>query len=506
MHRRALIRTGAATLGLGTGVVGSVAAHDPPLHTPPEGSPGGSTTATEASDGYEPLGSVGVEGATEAVVGDAGRTAYVAATTGYAVVDLSDPTRPAVVADRRGLPADREDGPLAGIHDVKHDGETLIVVGPANPQRDESLSGALVVDVADPASPVERGFYETDYPIHNCYLDGETAYLTANASDETWLEVVDVGGESPEKVGEWSLTDVDEGWADVPRSLRVVHDVYVQDDVAYVAHWDAGTWLLDVSDPSALAAISHVADRSLADLRAVSPDEARRDRVALPGNSHYAAVDETGDLLAVGREAWAVEAGGDGGPGGIDLYDVSDPTAPERLSHVVPPPTSDATIRGLWTSSHNFELRGGVLYSSWYGGGVRRFDVSDPSTPRLRTWWTDPNEAQFWTARVGVPGETFVASSLGPDRESGRLYVFPDEAGRTVRPLHRHRTTENGSASDATRSHATTTATPSATTRADEQARTGEQPRTDADGAGFGVLAALAGLSAAALAWRRGMD
>lgn len=498
MQRRAFLRAGATTLGLGAGVVGSAAAHDPPLHTPPDDSPGGSTTATEASDGYEPLGSVDVAGATEAVVADGGRTAYVAATTGYAVVDLSDPTRPAVVADRRDRLADREGGPLAGIHDVKHDGKTLLAVGPANPRREESLSGALVVDFADPANPVERGFYETDFPVHNCDLDGETAYLTANVSDDTWLEVVDVAGETPEKLGEWSLTDVDEGWADVPRSLRVVHDVYVQDGVAYVAHWDAGTWLLDVSDPSAPMAISHVADRSLAELREVSPEEARTGRVALPGNSHYAAVDETGDLLAVGREAWAIREDGDGGPGGIDLYDVSDPTAPEPLAHVAPPPTDDATLRGLWTTSHNFELRGGTLYSSWYAGGVRRFDVSDPSNPRLRTWWADATVAQFWTARVGVPGETFVGSSMGPNRDRGRLYVFPDEEGRTVRGLHGHTPSATDSA---TGTVGRVTPTPSPTRPS--STRSNDPTRTATDGTGFGALAALAGLGAGALAWRR---
>lgn len=506
MQRRSVLRAGAAILGLGAGVVDPVRAHDPPLHTPPDDSSGTATTATEVSDGYEPLGSVDVEGAAEAVVGDDGQTVYVAATTGYAIVGVSDPGRPETLADRRDLLADRENGPLPQIFDVKQDGETLLVVGPANGQRGEYLSGALVVDVSDPSNPTERAFYGTEYPIHNCYLDGETAYLTANASEETWLETVDVGGETPEKLGQWSLTDVDEGWADVARGMRVVHDVYVQDDVAYVAHWDAGTWLLDVSDPSTPEVVSHVADRTLEELRDISEDGGGTERIELPGNSHYVAVDEAGELLAVGREAWAVEDGGDGGPGGIDLFDVSDPTAPEKLSHVAPPETADATIRGLWTTSHNFELRGGILYSSWYRGGVKRFDVSDPSNPTQRTWWMDPNEAEFWTAQVGVPGETFVASSRGTEDESGRLYVFPDEDGRTVRPLHRHPATRTDSPSDrtgssGTQSPPTGSAAPSSTaTSADESVA------TDAEAPGFGLFAALTGLGVGALAWRRSRD
>lgn len=491
MHRRTVLRLGGTALAA-TGVAGRAAGHDPPgggtdedvAHTPPSTPTGDDSTPTVVSDGYSPLGRADVEGATEAVVADDGQTAFVAATSGYAVVDISTPESPTVVADRRDIKGDHEDGPLGGIFDVKHDGDTLLVVGPANGRAGEYLSGMLVVDVSDPANPAETAFYETDYPIHNCYLDGETAYLTANHSEGIRLEIVDVGGELPTKLGDWSLTDEDERWADVAGRLRVVHDVFVQDGVAYLAHWDAGTWLLDVSDPTAPSVVSSVAEQSLDDLIRRSEDGAGSAGLTLPGNSHYVAVDEAGELMAVGREAWATTEGGDGGPGGIDLYDVSDPTAPAHLSHIEPPETPDATVRGYWTTAHNFELRGGVLYSSWYRGGVKRHDVSDPEAPEQLTWWADPFEAEFWTAQAAVPGETFVAASRGVKNSNAGLFVFPDTEGKTVRPFERQAS-----------SPATETAEPSTAAPATDTASTAT------NGPGFGVLGALVGIGG--LAWRR---
>jgi PGF-CTERM protein len=490
MQRRALLRSG-AVLGVGAGLLGRASAHPTPSATTerPPSDDGAADETSTPSERYSPLGQVDVEGATEAVASEDGHVVYVAATTGYVVVDVTDPASPEILAERRDLLPDRESGPLEQIYDVKLDGDTLLVVGPANGQREPTLMGMLVVDVSDPADPSRRAFYETDYPIHNCYLDGETAYLTANGQSIR-LEIVDVGGENPTQIGSWALEDEDDRWSEVRRGMRVVHDVFVQDGVAYLAHWDAGTWLLDVSAPAAPEALSHVAEQSLDDLLAKSAEEGGSHRIVLPGNSHYVAVDETASVLGVGREAWAVDGESDVGPGGIDLYDVSEPTAPEKLSSIDPPESPDPTISGIWTTAHNFEFRDGVLYSSWYQGGVKRHDVSDPTNPRERTWWADAGQTRFWTARVAAPGETFVASSLGTTQGRAGLFVFPDEAGQTVQGL---------GAEDVT-----TTATPSATTRPGDSPTEGAEgpppTTTSTETPGFGVLTGLAGLGAGALA------
>ncbi|WP_224270222.1 LVIVD repeat-containing protein [Haloprofundus salinisoli] len=419
MRRRDVLRGSAAALGLST---------VPTL----------TTSRVDAHPGpYRPYGFVDVRGAKEAVVAPDGQRAFVAATGGYAVVDLSVADRPELLAERRELLSEREGGPLRQVWDVKLDDarDRLLVVGPAN-GIPGALSGLLVEDVSNPQDPETLAFFETDYPIHNCYFSGGYAYLTANEYDRNPLVAVDLRDDDPREVARWSLLDENSAWDDVSAGRRTVHDVWVQDGVAYLAHWDAGTWMLDVSDPTNPQTIGRLDGPSPSSLAVSDGQRARREATVPPGNDHYVATNEDGTLLGVGKESWAEGTDGElvGGPSGVELWDVSDPADPQKLSTIDPPPTPDPTYGGVWTTSHNFELRDERLYTSWYRGGVKRHDISDPSNPEELAWWRDPGHASFWTARLAVPGETFVASSMGTDDATGRLYVFPDHAGQQANP------------------------------------------------------------------------
>jgi len=464
-----------------------------------------------SQDAYAPLGTVDLPGAKDAVVGDDGDTVYVATTDGFATVDVSDPADPTVLVQASSLLADREDGPLAGIYDLKVDGDTLVVVGPANVGREDRLRGMAVYDVSDPASPERTAFHETPYAIHNAYLQDDIAYLTAlhpehvldgEAPVRNPVVMVDVSGDTPEEVGRWSIADHDEGWLDVFYYTRSNHDVYVQDGVLYVAHWDAGTWLVDVSDPANPEYVTHFGEYSLEDLQGMSRTEAINEGTEKPGNSHYVAVNGDATLLASGAESWDVlETEETGAPGGIDLWDVSDPQNPEKRSVIEGPPTPDPTRGGVWTTSHNFDFHGDRLYTSWYRGGVKVHDVSDPANPEELAWWRRPEEAMFWTAQsLGSGADAFVASSMrGGDEYGPGLFTFPDRVGEQVDAPsltadETTTTTESTTAAETTTT-TTTTSTTSSTTDGGESGGTAP---------GFGVLAAVSGASAAALAaWRR---
>lgn len=420
MERRAfLARSGAAGLAL-------------PLSSVRAGASSRSSSAVRQEGGYEPLGRVPVSGAAEAVVAGDGETVAVAVATGFATVDVSDPADPTILAEERDIELEGET--LSQILDVTVDGDRLVAAGPANPGF--GVMGFRCYDISDPEDPVSIGAYETGYHIHNCYLEDELLFVVANTQQENPLAVYDLGGDEISNVGTWSLLDHEPGWRDIDWYARYLHDVYVQDGIAYLAHWNAGTYLVDVSDPTEPEYVSHVTDTTLAEQREIDDWE---DAVyGLPGNDHYAAVDETGDLMAVGREAWATGGAEPDRPGGIDLYDVSDPAEPAHRGSIDPPRTTDESNEGgTWTTSHNFELRDGRLYSSWYRAGVKIHDVSDPADPEQLAWWRDPAETGFWTARVLEPGETFVASSTeaipGTSLE-GALYTFPIEAGEQTDP------------------------------------------------------------------------
>jgi hypothetical protein len=329
----------------------------------------------------------------------------------------------------------------------------------------------VVFDVRDRRDPRRVAGYEFDSTVHNCDFDGRFAYLTANSREANPLVVVDT--ETEREVGTWSLFDVDARWRDVSAGLRSLHDVTVQGDRAYLAHWDAGTWILDVTDPAAPELVSKVRGRDPATLAAVD-DPGRENRVP-PGNDHYVTVDEDATLLGVGSETFGLEDGA-GGPSGIELFDVSDPTTPQSLATIDPPPSDDPTRDGVLTTAHNFELVDGRCYASWYLGGLTVHDVSDPATPREVFAWRDSQRASFWTAQRA--GDTFVATStnaLGGVEVQPGLYTFSDPPW------------DGAAGTDATAGTA--------------KSHAGDDPAVSgAGGAGFGVGAALSAV--AVWAWR----
>jgi len=460
-------------------------------------------TSTSQAETFEPLGTVEIESTHDAVAGPDGETAYVATLDGFATVDITDPTEPTVLANPRELLADRENGPLQGIYDVKVDGDRLAVAGPAN--GGPELTGFLLYDVADPANPEQVAFYETEFAIHNMAFDDDVAYLTGNMRSERALVAVDCSGDDPTEAGRWSLLDDDDAWADVPAFLRAIHDIYVQDGRAYLAHWDAGTWIVDVSDPSAMSAVSRVRGRSIEDLASI--DNPIAEYTELPGNDHYVTVDESADLLAVGAEAWDVETTGEvGGPGGIELYDISIPTDPQQLATIEAPRTPEPTTAGIWTTAHNFDFQNDRLYASWYRGGVSVHDVSDPAAPEEMVFWEDRDRASFFTAMA--TDDCVVASSISSrnaDTTTG-LFTFPIPTADTETVVTRPTITTTASPTDTTTTPSTDTATTHSTDSTTTSSTGTESPSstpmgTDSDsgsgsGPGFGALSALTGLAA----------
>ncbi len=464
MHRRTFLRSGAAAL--------SLPAVDP----------------AAASDPYRPLSVLDLPRAKDATV--QGTTAYVAVASGYAVADVTDPRSPELLARVDGIEDDHPDGPLRAVHDVQVDGDRLVAVGPSNPNLSQ-LQGFALYDVSDPADPEQAAFEAVDGGIHNCVLEGEHLYFPRTGSVNEPLVVYDVG-DDPEQVGEWSIVDHDDRYATVQHGLYQLHDLWVQDGLAYLAHWDAGVQVLDVSDPADPTHVSRFGGLGPERLQAVTGEGAeavRAEGLQPPGNVHTVVLDGAGTLLAVGTESWDLDpADGRGGPGGVDLWDVSDPADPEQVATIDPPPspTGDQTRDGDFTTAHNVDFADGRLYSSWYHGGVKVHDVSDPAEPAELTWWQRPDEAKFWTAESVVPGEHFVASDMGvaDDASDAGLYVFPDREAPDADPSRA--------------GVATPTATPTGTASPTETAETESTP-------GFGALAALAagGLAAGGLAARR---
>ncbi|WP_436929241.1 LVIVD repeat-containing protein [Halosimplex halobium] len=537
MHRRQFLRAVAGTAALPTAALAArdgdarraepgasavanatTTSDDAAATATPSGTP--TPTPTDAvatpTSGYEPIGSVAVEGATETVLTPDGDTAFVAVGDGFAVLDLTDPAAPTVVASERDISPPGTNQTMGGVRDVKYDDGRLLVGGPAGYDPD-SFYGVALFDVSDPTDPAFLRAYETAYPVHNCDLAGEYAYLTRSDRDANPLLVVDVGRDQPREVARWSVLDHDPVWESVPQQLRTLHDVFVRDGFAYLAYWDAGTWILDVSDPTDPGYVADVRERDPETLAELDGLAVAREYSEPPGNDHYAATDPDSSLLAVGKESWNSNFGKEGttpgpddpgGPSGVAIYDIADPRSPEHLSTIDPPPTADPNINGVRTTAHNFELAAGHCYSSWYRGGVAVHDLSDPADPERVRYFRRSSETSFWTAQLAAPGGAVVATSYydpsDPDAPA-RVYTFPDVDRATPTPTPG-------------RAGATTAPTGSGGRPATDGSGDGENAGDDGagsdggtdavetegatagDGPGFGPAAALAGIGIGA--WR----
>ena len=461
MRRREYLRSAVGAAGL-AGIAGSALTA---AGSDDDASPSSQTTATPTTTaavtetatadgtdagGYGPLASFDVSNGqsgfqtTEAVMEPTGRYAFASRVDGFYVVDCADPENPEVVGTYTGITASGGRS-ITGFYDIKYNRGRLML---ATSRAAGAFRGIAIYDVSDPTDPRPLKTYETTYTIHNSDLHGEYAYLT----DGRELDVVHVAPDRPESVARWSPADYDEGYGDLSGNLMNLHDMYVQGGRAYLAYWDAGGWILDVSDPASPEYVGHAAEYSLSELQEVSGTEVIEHALEPEGNAHYVQPDDDGDLLAVGGESWNLEGGVDddesdeedlGGPSGIILWDISDPADPERLTEIEPPqPPAGETARrngGYYTTSHNFEIVGDSLYSSWYRGGVKVHDISDPASPEQLAHYENGDRASFWTAQVGVPGEFFVATSYVHPTEDGgpgAFYTFPDPSdnGATVTP------------------------------------------------------------------------
>lgn len=570
MRRREYLRSAVGAAGL-AGIAGSAltaagsdddASPSSQTTATPTATAPVSDTATADGDGFEPLARIDVSNeqagyqTTEAVMEPSGRYAFASRIDGFYVVDCADPENPEVVGTYTGITASGGRS-ITGFYDIKYNRGRLML---ATSRAAGSFRGIAIYDVTDPTDPQPMKTYETTYTIHNSDLHGEYAYLT----DGRELDVVHVAPDQPESVARWSPADYDAGYAELSGNLVNLHDMYVQNERAYLAYWDAGGWILDVGDPANPEYVGHGAEYSLSELQEVSGTETIEYALEPEGNAHYVQPDDDDDLLAVGGESWNLEGGVDddesdeedlGGPSGIVLYDIADPASPERLTEIEPPePPEGETARrdgGFWTTSHNFEIVGDYLYSSWYRGGVKVHDVSDPADPEELAHWMDGDRASFWTAQVGVPGDFFIATSFRHPTERGGpggFYTFPDpsDSGATVTPSGAEvdlptdtaepvGTTASGETATSTDA-ATPTATPTdsptptasqteaptatatsgmagetatapgasgdATDTATDGSTGGATDTTSGDGAGLGVLSGLAALGIGA--WRLG--
>jgi hypothetical protein len=355
------------------------------------------------------------------------RWAFVANGSAMSVVDVSDPELPVVVAAATARGDDNNDVSVSGdVAGLANDGSTGSDTNPA---------GVTFFDVSDPTEPVAASFYDgVESGVHNHYVEDGYAYICENDSGEasfsrSRVHVVDVADPSnPVSVGSWRLQDHHPEMA--LSGLNPAHDVFVQDGLAYVAWWDAGCIVLDVTDPANPREVAHFGATDDAGEAPADTVEFYRRYLGNPGNAHYARPSPDGNWTFVGDETYPgtyKDVVIPGGHGGIRIFDTSGVTTDSEPSdptegHVGFIPAPDEPAAAPLRTSHNFEPTGSKVHTSWYQGGVRLWDVEDPTEPTELAAWVSPDGQAYWGAKHLVDdGDHY---TVGSERDGKGLTVL----------------------------------------------------------------------------------
>jgi len=296
--------------------------------------------------------------------------------------------------------------------------------------------GVYVFDVSDPSSP-ERVSYEPVGPSRGPHMvyyqqtaDGDELVFAA-AGDSVVVHAFDrESGEleelsrytpgqlaqdrHPNRVGALYNT---QGW---------LHDMFVmqEDDgrlLMYVAAWDAGLHVVDVTDPESpeqLGTWSDFGDDEAGNLHTVATDWIGDRRITVGAVEVGFAV-VGGTLYATGDETSVTY-----------VWDTTDPENPELLGTWTNPvdPTSgrDYAPEEEISSTHNLQLEEGRVYQAHYDLGVWVIDVSTPDnqtepetlgyhyTDEMNTWDVVLTDGVMYTSgNVGVKALTFALDEPG---------------------------------------------------------------------------------------------
>ena len=194
--------------------------------------------------------------------------------------------------------------------------------------RDDS---SRIVDISDPSNPVVVGAFQA---AHNVYVDGTHLYVSFEFPPG--LRIFDLAADPTDPQLVWEDDNISGG-----------HDVAIIGNRMYDFHARDATYIYDIQDPSNPQLLSEVRNQNT--------------------YHHSGWVTEDEQYLYICDETAA-----DPLPD-ITIWDISDLANPVNVGDI-----SDNTAR-----AHNLYIIDNLAYVSYYGAGLKIFDVSQPENPTL---------------------------------------------------------------------------------------------------------------------------
>ena len=247
------------------------------------------------------------------------------------------------------IPVDTVTVDARTVNDVKvsADGRTCII---SREGASDRKNGIVILDCTDPTdvSIVTEYTEHLTGGVHNLFIYEDHVYALSNGRRYDIINIEDRA--NPYRVAQFEL--------DTPG--HAIHDVWVQDGIAYSSNWDDGVVLVDVGNG----------------IKGGSPSNpVEIGRYAYPSGWNHAAFpyrdDQTGK--------WWVIGGDEAFPNGLNVDD--EPTIPAGWLHFIDftdpeNPTEEARYKVPEAGTHNYWVDGDTLYVAYYNAGLRVVDLS----------------------------------------------------------------------------------------------------------------------------------
>ena len=359
--------------------------------------------------------------------------AHESAPKNVTAVDVTNPRKPTVLV-QTALPHERM---RSNSLDLVGD---LLVVAYQTQAPGLTPAGFEIFDVADPAKPRSIAFFDASGPAsrgvhHLWFVDGEYVHMAAGAADFTprnrkddqCYRIVDVRQPTrPTEVGRWWLPGTRDGDTEPPPPRHPAFDsgyrahntnVYPKrPDRAWVGYLDGGAIILDIADKAHPRLV------------------ARWDyQPPFPGFCHTLLPLLDRGLLVVSDES--VADGAKDWPKLVWILDVREETKPVPISTCPLPPVKTFAKRGGRFGAHNLHenrpapgtwISEQFIVGTFFNGGVRAFDISDPFQPPEVAWAVPPAPRKSRAKAIQL-NDVFVDERqivYTVDRMIGGLYIY----------------------------------------------------------------------------------
>jgi len=238
-------------------------------------------------------------------------------------------------------------------------------------------NGLVTFDASNPLHPRVLTEYTTSLEggVHSAFVDGHYVYATHDPTGS--LRIIDIADPAkPVEVGRYELPRDHVSSFDVEfltiSPQRFLHDVYVKDGLAYLAYWRDGLVILDVGRGIKGGSPSHP---------------------VFVGQYQYNHAELYPPLYIAGTHAVFVAGqyaflGDEVLPGTVDLF-AHDPFPTRGWLHVIDLSDLNHMKEVAWYDAgefgvHNLWVQNGMLYIGGYTGGLRVLDVSGELLGDLR--------------------------------------------------------------------------------------------------------------------------